>query len=526
MASYTPITNTLEFPVAYKPIGAFPLDARSMFGSYASAVAAAATAELPGSSESIYYIGQTITVFEDDVVKTYNIQADKTLKEVGSAVLADGKTIEVGDDGATIALKGFGKEYYAYTPADNIIESSAEYTYPDNMPAVSGVSYVKISDVWYKYNGSAWAVADAEPSTTATYTKTTGWKAGLQPRVVLNAEGNAYEIAWYEPSTTTVEDISNTIGSLTTTVDSIQTIVNETLPAQIESAVQTESDRATGVEAALRTDVDANKAAITTLNGDASTEGSVQNQITTALSALLENPDESMNSLQELVDWVNTHATDAVTMSNNITANTNAINSINTLLGTSLPEGTTATTVIGYISEAVNAEADRAKAAEKANADAITALQTALDAIDVNAFATKEQGEKADTAVQSVVAGETNGHIAVDGTDVKVYELPKASSTSIGGIQADGTSITVSAAGVASVVAVSADKITGLTDKLNDTKGAAVTEANTYTNENAVLKTSVVADDSAIADSVTNASSEKVISEKLLMQLLEWKTEM
>ena len=29
-----------------------------------------------------------------------------------------------------------------------------------------------------------------------------------------------------------------------------------------------------------------------------------------------------------------------------------------------------------------------------------------------------------------------------------------------------------------------------------------------------------------IADSVTNASSEKVISEKLLMQLLEWKTEM
>ena len=102
MASYTPITNTLEFPVAYKPIGAFPLDARSMFGSYASAVAAAATAELPGSSESIYYIGQTLTVFENDEVKTYNIQADKTLKEVGSTVLADGKTIEVGDDGALV----------------------------------------------------------------------------------------------------------------------------------------------------------------------------------------------------------------------------------------------------------------------------------------------------------------------------------------------------------------------------------------------------------------------------------------
>ena len=51
MASYTDITNTLNFSVSFKPTSAFPLDARSMFGSYAAAAAAAATAVNAGGSE-------------------------------------------------------------------------------------------------------------------------------------------------------------------------------------------------------------------------------------------------------------------------------------------------------------------------------------------------------------------------------------------------------------------------------------------------------------------------------------------
>ena len=120
MASYVPVTNILEFPMAFKPTGAFPIDARSMFGSYAEAVAAAATA---GTEESKYYIGMALTVYENDTVKMYQIAADKTLQEVGSVTLTDGKTIEYGDDAKTISLKNFGKEYYAYKPADKIITS-------------------------------------------------------------------------------------------------------------------------------------------------------------------------------------------------------------------------------------------------------------------------------------------------------------------------------------------------------------------------------------------------------------------
>ena len=38
MASYAGITNTLDFAVAFSPKTAFPLDVRSMFGSYDAAV--------------------------------------------------------------------------------------------------------------------------------------------------------------------------------------------------------------------------------------------------------------------------------------------------------------------------------------------------------------------------------------------------------------------------------------------------------------------------------------------------------
>lgn len=121
MASYENITNTLNFAVAFHPTTAFPLDDRTMFGSLSAAQAAAASAENAGSSNTIYYIGQMLTVFENDVVKHYSIQADKTLKELGSTVAGDNKCIVLNNN--VFSLKDFGVQYYAYHEADNILPS-------------------------------------------------------------------------------------------------------------------------------------------------------------------------------------------------------------------------------------------------------------------------------------------------------------------------------------------------------------------------------------------------------------------
>ena len=145
----------LNFAVAFNPQTAFPLDARSYFESYESAVVAAAGAKEAGSDKSTYFYGQTVVVKTSSKATLYIIQPDNTLQEVGSTSLGDGKSIEVVN--GKIQLKGFGNGYYKYNP-----EVEGKYTFVSN-----------------------------------------SFKEGLEPRVVYNLldEVNGeFSIAWYEPN--------------------------------------------------------------------------------------------------------------------------------------------------------------------------------------------------------------------------------------------------------------------------------------------------------------------------------------
>ena len=100
----------LNFAVSFNPQTAFPLDARYYFYSLSAAEAAAATAVEGGSSDGTYFYGENVCVVTESSADLYIIQPDKTLKAVGSAVLGDGKSIEIVD--GKVALKGFG--WYCY----------------------------------------------------------------------------------------------------------------------------------------------------------------------------------------------------------------------------------------------------------------------------------------------------------------------------------------------------------------------------------------------------------------------------
>ena len=527
--SYETIKNILSYAVALVPDSAFPLDGRAYFGSYDAAYTAAQSAKPAGSSESKYFYGQQLYVVENDVVTTYLIQTNGTLKEVGAVTLGDNKTISLSDNGV-LSLKSFGVGYYAYIPKDVVIEG--EYTTVDELPAANAGEYALVGESYYKYDGSAWTVAEDgfTPNTEAKHVYTEGWKTGLEPKVVASASGDGYELAWYEPSSTTVEGLTSIVAGVQTNVDNLaQAVVNN----KAEAAADVEAEATARAEAddALRARIVANEGAITTLNGDASTEGSVLNTINDVLTQLVgDGTQTTIDSLTELVEWANEHSTDVVEMNNQITKNKTDISALNTLLGT-LPEGITSTTVIAYIAEAVAAEQTRAEAAEKALGDRLTAVEEDVNGLGTAAgkaiedFATADQGAKADTAVQSVVASSTNGHIAVDNEDVKVYELPAAKVNQLGGVMPDGSSIVTDDTGKASVAAVDYTKVTGLGTQLEANKNAAVEESNTYTDENAVAKTDVVTTET-IADSVEAASEGKVISEKVLLDMLTWKETM
>ena len=93
---------------------------------------------------------------------------------------------------------------------------------------------------------------------------------------------------------------------------------------------------------------------IEVLNGSSTTAGSVDYKIAQAVASIMENPDETMNSINELVTWCNDHAADALELSNQVTTNKNDIKALTDLVG-ELPEGATSTTVVDYIAEAIGA---------------------------------------------------------------------------------------------------------------------------------------------------------------------------
>lgn len=97
----------LNFSVSFNPTSAFPLDARSYFESYADAEAAAAKAEAAGSTDSVYYYGQTLVVIEDSVAKFYIIQPNKTLSAVVAGEIPVDKKLFIYDKDGNLSLKGF-----------------------------------------------------------------------------------------------------------------------------------------------------------------------------------------------------------------------------------------------------------------------------------------------------------------------------------------------------------------------------------------------------------------------------------
>lgn len=220
--------NLMSFAKSFARLNGQPLDKSEIWYNLADAQSYAAT--------EAAYVGQILSVIDSDNNKVvfYGIQdAAGTLKEVGSTPIGDELSIEIIDD--KIQIKGFGKEYYAYVPAERDEDGNI----------------VKASE----------------------YVLTEGFKAGLEPRVVANGENLI--IAWYEPGSETIEDVAANIESVSKTVDSLDEVLNaegglvdqvDELKDQVGQAADEAGNEATGLYKAIEdlekvvdTKADANK---------------------------------------------------------------------------------------------------------------------------------------------------------------------------------------------------------------------------------------------------------------------------
>lgn len=125
-------------------------------------------------------------------------------------------------------------------------------------------------------------------------------EAGAQPRKA--ADGT---IEWIVPSTETVEGLQSTVSGLQSDVTALQKIVGTA-----EEGVDPLAVRVKTVEDA-----------ISTLNGDATVEGSVKKVVADEINAFATkiNDDEVINTYKELIDYAAEHKGEATAMAGDIT---------------------------------------------------------------------------------------------------------------------------------------------------------------------------------------------------------------
>lgn len=179
--------NKMALPLSIERANPISLDSTAVWYDFAAMTEYA-------QSGATAYVGQVLAYVNeaDNTAKAYIIaDAAGTLTEVGAATLGDDKTITLEE--GTLALKNWGKEYYRWV--DAVGEEGKE---------------------GYVAGHHEKQVVDAEHP----------WIAGLEPKAVAGADGT-FELAWYQPSTTTVEGLNSTVSTIRTAVDEINTALGD-----------------------------------------------------------------------------------------------------------------------------------------------------------------------------------------------------------------------------------------------------------------------------------------------------------
>lgn len=392
-------TSKLDWAMPFQRTGAFPLDRSSVFSSYADAVKYAAGAGddergLGGTS----YVGQTIVVYDNETVTLYIIEANRTLKKVGTTPVGDEKTIVVAENG-TVSLKG-----------------------------IAGLSF----------------------------TGEDGQAVSYQPLLVNG------ELTWVVPSKTTVEGLSAEIEALKTAVGTLNTTVgnstsglvkdvadNKTAIATINTKIGTIPDDKTIAEQITAEATQAKTDAISAIMGEAGIDEKYDTlkEIADWILADETNSTTLVNKVNEIYgDYLK--KADKTELQGKIA-------SLETLVG-SLPEEATSTTVVSYIKEVVDGLkiGDYAKAADlTALTERVTTAEGKITAntgsITTNAGNIAKNTEAIE-ALQAVNA-EKNFIASVDETNFTVgddrklalKDLPTSKITGLdGSIQDINTSIT------------------------------------------------------------------------------------
>ena len=206
-----------DVAVSIKRGNPLPLDSNSVFDSYAALETYAAGV--------LAYPGQIVAVVNTDSTGIYYLDQNLAIQEVGKIPTGDEKSISIID--GKVQIKNFGDHYFKYIAADPVLPDI--YATSTALPAdAADGTFAKVGTtetfVYYKKVGGVWGTTEETPKASS-YVKTIGFIDGLQPKVVLKeGSANEYELAWYEPSTETIEGVSSKVAAVDSKVNTVADI--------------------------------------------------------------------------------------------------------------------------------------------------------------------------------------------------------------------------------------------------------------------------------------------------------------
>lgn len=421
--------GTLDFAVAFNRQTAFPLDAKSYFESLELAIAAAASAQEAGSSETTYYFGQTIAVVEGGKATLYVIQPDKSLKEVGGNILIN-ENVFAKDENGVLNLLGFadavGGAQLVKTEGGKISWVKPDTTTVEGLSTAIGSLKTVVGD---DKGGLVKQVADNKAAIeTLNGDKNVAGSVAHQIAEIVAGANESFdtlkEIAdWITTHKTDAATMNSKINTNKDDISALKTKVGDTSVAdQIDAALKDGDSN----KYALSTDLDTANGKITSLQGLVG-ETKVETQISTALDSALK-----VDGAEKYALASHTHEIANVTGLQDILDGKASANDVEALQST----------VDGL----------SAKAHEHAN-------KTVLDGITEGKVNSWDAAQA--NVIESIKIGGTALTVGAD----KAVSIPAATAEALGLVKVDDDSIAI-ADGMISVKSVSTDLLAQGTDML------------------------------------------------------------
>lgn len=434
--------NIMALPLSIERGNPIPLDSSAVWYDYA-------LMEAYAQSGATAYVGQILVYVNEaeSTSKAYVIaDAAGTLTEVGAATLGDDKTITL--ENGTLSLKNWGKEYYRWV--DAVGEEGKE-------GYVAG-------------HHEKQAVDESHP-----------WIAGLEPKSIAGTDGS-YEIAWYQPSTTTVEGLNSAVSSIQTSVNEInQALGDAGTPDTIRGDI---ASLETAVAGKLNTTGGALTGDLTLSDGSkAASETVVDTKIANAIGSAGHLKRLVVTQLPEVAEA----DADTIYMIKDATVTSgDAYKEYMLIDGAFVQIGDTSVDLEPYaktadVTSAVNGVQTNldnhiADAVKHVTAEERTAWNGKLDANDTTYVSLASNATKLNDlpAIKSIGSGLTLDPETGALTGTQEYTLPAATADTLGGVKV-GTGLSVDDAGLLSAKVVAGN---GLSVDANGIAMAAASDAN------------------------------------------------